>query len=88
MEWRQERPVWCPHQDCLFQRRVQDALCGGHLLEPIPHDGDMNDHRICLHSEGRVDDFQVNNTDLGWLRWVLDALDGQSTSWLSRRGGE
>ncbi len=27
----------------------------------------------------------VNDTDLGYLRWILDALDGKETSWLSKR---
>lgn len=37
------------------------------------------------------DSYMVNDTDLEWLRWIFDALDGKETSWLSRRqtsGGE
>jgi len=45
-EWKQERPNWCPHTDCLFKRRVQDAMCGGHLPTPVEHDGGFNDYRL------------------------------------------
>ncbi len=83
-EWGQQRPTWCPHQDCIFCRRSQDALCGGRLPKPVPHDGDENTHRLCIRA-GEVFDLQVNATDLGYFRWILDALDGKKTSWLSRR---
>ena len=81
--WKQERPTWCPHQDCVFSRRSQDALCGGRLPKPEPHDGDENTHRLCIKA-GEVFDLQVNKTDLGYFRWIFDALDGKKTSWLSR----
>lgn len=87
-EWKQERPDWCPHPTCLFKRRVQDAMCCGDLPEPAPHDGDENIYRICLNGaadNGGVFDLQVNDTDLGYFRWIFDALDGKATSWLSRR---
>ena len=88
--YRQERPAWCPHQDCLFRRRVTDAACGGELPRPEAHDGDMNTHRLCIrpgHAEGspEVVDLQVNKPDLEWLRWLFDGLDGKCTSWLSQR---
>lgn len=83
--WRQERPDWCPHQSCLFKRRAQDAVCGGTLPGPAEHDDDYNTYRICLNEAGKVDNYQVNNTDLEWFRWIFDALDGKETSWLSRR---
>ena len=86
--WKQERPSWCPHTDCIFQRRVMDDLCGGRLPAPEPHDGDQNTHRFCLNGadkDGGVFDLRVNRSDLEWLRWVFDALDGRSTSWFSRR---
>lgn len=84
--WEQERPTWCPHTDCLFRRRAQDAVCGGQLPSPVPHDGDLNTHRVCFNGvadDGGPLDVQVNRTDLGWFRWIFDALDGLSTSWLS-----
>jgi len=78
-EWKQKRPGWCPHSDCLFRRRVMDNLCGGELPAPVEHDGAKNTHRLCIVTEG-VFDLQVNATDMDWLRWVLDALDGKKTS--------
>lgn len=86
MEWKQERPGWCPHKDCQFKRRVMDDLCGGHLPAPERHDEDFNHHRLCLNgadSNGGVFDLQVNNTDLFWLRWTFDALDGKQTVHMS-----
>lgn len=85
--WTQERPTWCPHTDCLFRRRAMDSICGGELPTPTEHDGGLNTHRVCLNGaadDGRVFDLQVNASDLGWLRWIFDALDGLKTSWLSR----
>ncbi len=88
-EWKQERPTWCPHTDCIFKRRVMDGMCGGGLPNPVEHDGDFNNYRFCLNGaadNGGVFDLQVNDTDLGWFRWIFDALDGKTTSWLSARG--
>lgn len=87
-QWTQERPRWCPHTDCVFQRRAMDAMCGGELPESTEHDGGENTHRFCLNGaadDGGVFDLQVNATDLDWLRWIFDALDGKRTSWLSGR---
>jgi hypothetical protein len=84
--WRQERPTWCPHNSCIFRRRAMDSICGGELAEPEMHGGDQNTHRLCLRSDVETVDFHVNASDLGWLRWIMDALDGQATSWLSRQG--
>ena len=83
--WKQERPSWCPHADCQFRRRAMDSICGGELAEPEPHDGDMNTHRLCLVADSVID-LQVNASDCDWLRWILDALDGKATSWLSAPG--
>ena len=83
MTFKQERPKWCKHQDCIHQRRVLDALCGGKLPEPVPHNGAFNHYRICIRSNGDVFDLQVNDTDIDYFRWVFDALDGKKTSWLS-----
>lgn len=87
--WKQERPSWCPHPDCEFKRRTQDAICGGKLPEPQPHNGDFNTHRFCINEslsakDSKVIDLQVNNTDLDYFRWIFDALDGKVTSWLSK----
>jgi len=87
-EWKQERPSWCPHTNCIFGRRAMDDICGGELPVPIPHDGVDNTHRLCMNGladDGGVFDLRVNSTDLDWLRWILDALDGKRTSWLSER---
>jgi len=84
-EWQQKRPEWCPHSDCVFLRRIQDAGCCGALPVPEPHDGDLNTHRLCLRPEVAVFDLQVNMSDLDWLRWLFDAIDGKKTSWLSQR---
>jgi hypothetical protein len=87
--WKQERPEWCPHTECIFKRRAMDSLCGGELPKPEPHGADFNTHRFCIRepeSTPPIWDLQVNGTDLDWLRWVLDALDGKKTSWLSQRG--
>lgn len=83
-EWKQERPKWCPHIDCIFKRRVQDGFCGGYLPVPQEHDGDYNTYRVCLRTDEALADFMVNKTDLEWLRWLFDALDGRQTSWLSK----
>lgn len=84
-EWKQERPEWCKHDDCIFKRRVQDSICGGNLPEPAPHDKDVNIFRICIRFEtGNIVDIQCNPTDLGYFRWIFDALDGKKTSWLSK----
>lgn len=86
MEWKQERPTWCRYADCMFKRRSQDALCCGDLSEPDPHENDFNYYRICVNipDDGTGCDYLVNNTDIEYLRWILDALDGKTTSWISR----
>ena len=82
--WKQERPSWCPHPNCLFVRRVQDSICGGNLSEPEPHDADLNIYRICINTDDTCESLLVNKTDLGYFRWIFDALDGLKTSWLSK----
>lgn len=80
--WKQERPGWCPHPDCLFVRRTVDAICVGHLPEPVPHDGDFNIYRWCLNGaaeDGGVFDLQINNADIGWFRISFDALVNKLT---------
>jgi len=71
--WRQERPSWCPHKDCLFKRRAVDSLCGGGLPEPAPHDGDENTHRLCINADP-IFDLQVNRADIGWFKWIFEAM--------------
>ena len=53
-EWKQERPNWCPHQDCIFKIRTQDAMCVGELQAPKDHGGVANTHRWC--QRGAPDD--------------------------------
>lgn len=83
-EWKQERPEWCKFNDCIFLRRAMDSMCGGRLPQPIPHSDDVNTHRFCIVADGDLTYYQVNESDLEWLRWIFDALDGKKTSWLSR----
>lgn len=86
--WKQERPSWCGHHDCVFRKRHQDSMCGGDLPTPADH-GDakaVNNHRVCIRFEddNETIDMQCNNTDLDYFRSVFDALDGKKTSWLTR----
>lgn len=62
-----------------------DGICGGELPRREAHDGDHNTHRLCINCEGDVFDLQVNKTDLNWFRWVFDALDGKSTSFVGTK---
>ena len=62
-----------------------DSICGGNLPKPSPHEGDFNIYRLCFNQGGRIDSYEVNKSDLGWFRWIFDALDGRTTSWLSDR---
>ncbi len=85
-EWKQERPTWCLHQDCQFLRRAMDGMCGGKLEIPMEHEGGFNTHRFCIRcTDNSLQDYQVNDNDLQWFRWIFDALDGKKTSWLSKR---
>lgn len=83
--WKQERPYWCKHQDCIFKKRHQDALCGGDLPNPESHNGDFNYHRFCIRfNDNDIVDIQVNDSDLDYFRSIFDALDGKKTSWLTK----
>jgi hypothetical protein len=90
MEFRQGRPDWCPHKDCIFKRISQDLVCGGRLPKPQPHDPGgppANYYHFCLRDGLPGDDIfdlQVNDNDLQMFRWIFDALDGKKTSWLSK----
>lgn len=89
--WRQERPEWCKYKDkCGFQRRVMDSICGGRLLKPEPHGAGFNTYRVCMRftDDDSIFDMETNDTDLEWLRWIFDALDGKVTSWLSKKAAK
>ena len=76
MEWKQERPDWCPHLDCVFVQRFQDALCG-RLPHPEPHGPGFNDSRFCMRQQpegGEVIDWQINEGDVCHFRRMFDAL--------------
>lgn len=79
--WKQERPLWCPHQSCIFKRRAMDSMCGGVLPEPQPHAGDENTYRLCLRQDstgsdhGQIDDYQMNKSDFWWLRLVMEGVE-------------
>jgi hypothetical protein len=96
-EYRQERPSWCPHPTCIFKRRAMDSMCGGEIGGEVRETDEfdqlhINDLRLCLNEThqppptAKIVDFKVNASDLDWFRFVMDALDGKRTSWLSRRG--
>ena len=74
--WPQERPVWCPYQDCQFCIRSMDSMCIGELPEPQDHGGALNTHRICFR--GAEDDgewlhpMQINGSDVWHMRRLLD----------------
>lgn len=78
-EWKQERPEWCPHSDCGFVRRAQDALCCGNLPKAEPHGEGFNIYRWCLNGAdkgGDPFDLQINRTDIFWFRKMFNALLG------------
>jgi len=80
VEWKQEKPSWCQHPECIFLRQIQNLLCAGQLPKPMPHDDDFNTHRICFTEGGADDevfDLQVNKSDLYHFRRVLNAIDGR-----------
>ena len=35
--WKQEHPSWFAHQECIFQCRAMDSICGGRLPVPEEH---------------------------------------------------
>ena len=76
-EWKNERPRWCPYQDCKYRLRAQDAACVGYLPKPVPHDGDTNIYRLCLceiFDGEEVFDLQINDSDIYHFRRLFDAL--------------
>ena len=74
-EFKQERPQWCPHLNCIYKRVSQDKIYGGELPEPQPHDPggpSVNTHRLCLKDalpNNEIFDLMVHN--------------GKITSWMS-----
>lgn len=74
-EWKQERPTWCPHDDCTFVFRVQDVACAGRLPAPVPHGADQNTHQLCIQAEGEtLLALQWNRTDAWHLGRLCDAV--------------
>ena len=82
--WKQKRPNWCKHKNCIFKKRHQDSLCGGKLIKPQTHEGDFNSYRFCIRFEdGNIIDISCNDSDLDYFRSIFDVLDGKKTSWLT-----
>jgi hypothetical protein len=77
-----------------------DSICGGALpagqanAKETDAFGEVheNDVRVCFNETHQPPpnhkplDFKMNPSDLDWIRFVFDALDGKETSWLSKRG--
>jgi len=71
-------------------------MCCGALPTPTDHGESMavNTNRLCINPEGTVEgntkpgshvfDLMLNGSDADELRWMLDAIDGKSTSWRGR----
>lgn len=72
--WKNERPAWCPHEDCRYRLRAQDALCVGHLRVAVPHHEDNNTYRICINDEGDRFDLQINDSDIYHFKRLFEAL--------------
>lgn len=70
------RPPWCTHADCDYALSTQEVLCVGKLPVPVPHDGVMNDGRICFSPSGddEVCDFQIHRGDAWNIRRLLGFL--------------
>ena len=72
------RPDWCKYPDCVFKRSGSDCFCVGILPKPLPHGDDFNTYRLCMHNElETISDIQLNDTDIWWLRWLFNSLDGK-----------
>ena len=75
-DWKQEKPEWCPHQDCGFCARGQDSICIGKLPKSLDHDGVANTHRLCMR--GAADDglwlheVEWNRGDAWNFRRIID----------------
>lgn len=74
MEWKNERPGFCPHPDCTFKMRAQDRICIGALQAREEHDDDYNTHRLCIDAGGPVFDLQVNRSDVYHFRRLFNAI--------------
>jgi hypothetical protein len=67
-------PDWCKHTDCNCKASCQNLMCVGKLPKPIPHDKNLNTHRLCFDTRGTghgIIDLQVNWTDCWNLRRIL-----------------
>ena len=74
-----QRPSWCPHQDCIILRTHQNRMCAGRLPSPADHGRykGVNTHRICLRGvlpDGEIFDLQVNTGDLWWFEKLFKAI--------------
>lgn len=79
--WKQQRPEWCPHQDCAYQASSQGALCIGELPAPLPHEDDHNTHRLCMTHSCEGDDpwlvkLEINRSDAWGISRVLGRVFG------------
>lgn len=68
--WKQQRPDWCPHQDCAYRASSQGAICVGELPAPTRHGGDLNTHRLCM-----------THTDEGDVPWKMELEINASDAW-------
>lgn len=75
---KRRRPKMCPHKDCRFILNFQDAICGGELPSPVPHDGVDNTHRLCLFEEPGTQpyDLMINKTDAWWIKRAFSQMFG------------
>lgn len=72
------RPNWCPHPNCKFVIKTQEAACIGILPEPEDHDGIQNTHRLCMRNQADADagqpiEWKINRGDAWNLKRILEA---------------
>ncbi len=82
-----ERPSWCPHENCLIFRCFQDTMCSGRLPEPVPHGTDFNDSRICLRHalpNDEIFDLQINKSDTYWFKLLFEVTGDKLKKTYSR----
>ena len=83
--WKNIRPEWCPHSDCIFLMSPQALMCVGRLPKLEKHDlgcsdgcdGHFNTHRWCLDTRETghgIFDLQVNRGDLYAFGILFDAV--------------
>jgi hypothetical protein len=79
--WKQQRPDWCPHQDCAYRASSQGCICIGELPEPTPHLNSFNTHRLCIAQSCPGDDewlfkLEINSGDANGIARVLGRVFG------------